>query len=248
MGMATPIGLGIALTSNKEVVVIDGDGSLLMNPGTLATAASLAPKNLTILCIDNGAYGSTGNQPTLAGSCVDLVQVARGFGFTSTVRTVQKEELVNAVKQAKQGLTFIHAMAVPGNREVPNISLHHLEIKRLIQEVLQRISLFYRNPRGIAVHLFNVTCQDAPSTILPHQADNEAERAYNLPVFWYSCTYTLIALRMIQSRVTLLSEAIWRRASMTSLSIAGIPAAGCCAGVASAFSSAWSNGESGFRF
>ena len=67
MGMATPIGLGIALTSKKEVVVIDGDGSLLMNPGTLATAASLAPKNLTILAIDNGAYGSTGNQPTLAG-------------------------------------------------------------------------------------------------------------------------------------------------------------------------------------
>ena len=66
MGMVTPIGLGIALSSSKDVIVIDGDGSLLMNPGTLATAASLAPKNLTILAIDNGAYGSTGNQPTLA--------------------------------------------------------------------------------------------------------------------------------------------------------------------------------------
>ena len=72
MGMATPIGLGISLTSSKEVVVIDGDGSLLMNPGTLATAAYAAPKNLTIIAIDNGAYGSTGNQPTLAASCVDL--------------------------------------------------------------------------------------------------------------------------------------------------------------------------------
>ncbi len=46
MGMATPIGLGIALASSKEVFVIDGDGSLLMNPGTLATAASLRRKIL----------------------------------------------------------------------------------------------------------------------------------------------------------------------------------------------------------
>ncbi len=98
MGMATPIGLGVALTSSKDVVVIDGDGSLLMNPGTLATAASLAPKNLTILCIDNGAYGSTGNQPTLAGSCVDLEQVARGFGFRNTVKVSTEKEIVNAIK------------------------------------------------------------------------------------------------------------------------------------------------------
>ena len=80
MGMATPIGLGIAITSSKEVVVIDGDGSLLMNPGTLATAAALAPRNLTIIAIDKSAYGSTENQPTLTGSCVDLEAVARKFG------------------------------------------------------------------------------------------------------------------------------------------------------------------------
>ena len=72
MGMATPIGLGIALSSAREVVVVDGDGSLLMNPGTLAVCAAAAPKNLTILAIDNGAYGSTGSQPTHAATCVDL--------------------------------------------------------------------------------------------------------------------------------------------------------------------------------
>ncbi|HXW68018.1 MAG TPA: sulfopyruvate decarboxylase subunit alpha, partial [Dissulfurispiraceae bacterium] len=80
MGMATPIGLGIAISSDKEVVVIDGDGSLLMNPGSLATVAYCAPGKLTILAIDNSAYGSTGNQPTLTGKCVDLELVARGFG------------------------------------------------------------------------------------------------------------------------------------------------------------------------
>jgi sulfopyruvate decarboxylase subunit beta len=138
MGMATPIGLGIALTSeDKKVVVIDGDGSLLMNPGTLATTAALAPKNLTILAIDNGAYGSTGNQPTYASACVDLEQVAKGFGFRHTVKAVKEEEIVNAVKKKGKVLTFIHALAVPGNKDVPNIPVHHLEIKKQVQDVLK---------------------------------------------------------------------------------------------------------------
>ena len=117
MGMATPIGLGIALSSKQEVVVIDGDGSLLMNPGTLATAAPRPPKNLTIVAIDNGAYGSTGNQPTLAGSCVDLEQVARGFGFRNTVKTAGGETLLAAIAGGGAGPRFIHALAVPGNAE-----------------------------------------------------------------------------------------------------------------------------------
>ncbi len=137
MGMATPIGLGIALTSPKEVVVIDGDGSLLMNPGTLATAASCAPKNLTIIAIDNGAYGSTGNQPTLTGICVDLEAVARGFGFRNTVKAESKKRIVEAMKKPREGLTFIHALAVPGNQDVPNIPIHHTEIKKSVQEFLK---------------------------------------------------------------------------------------------------------------
>jgi sulfopyruvate decarboxylase beta subunit len=137
MGMATPIGLGIALTSSKEVFVIDGDGSLLMNPGTLATAASLAPKNLTIVAIDNGAYGSTGDQPTLAASCVDLERVARGFGFRNTMKAASEEEIRNVMKQPRKGLTFVHMLAIPGNKDVPNIPLQHLEIKRLVQEFLR---------------------------------------------------------------------------------------------------------------
>jgi sulfopyruvate decarboxylase subunit beta len=137
MGMATPIGLGIALTSKKEVVVIDGDGSLLMNPGTLATAAAFAPKTLTILAIDNGAYGSTGNQPTLAGTCVDLEHVARGFGFTETVKAATEREIVEALGAPRTGLRFIHALGLPANKDVPNIPVHHLEIKKAVQEFLQ---------------------------------------------------------------------------------------------------------------
>ena len=136
MGMATPIGLGIAQSTKKDVIVIDGDGSLLMNPGTLATAAFLAPKNLTIFAIDNGAYGSTGNQPTLASSCVDLEQVARGFGIRSTDKVAREKDLVGALRGPRKGPVFIHVLAIPGNRDVPNIPVHHLEIKRLVQEFL----------------------------------------------------------------------------------------------------------------
>ena len=137
MGMATPIGLGIALAArDRQVVVIEGDGSLLMNPGTLATAAHAAPSNLTIIAIDNGAYGSTGDQPTLTRSCVDLEMVARGFGIKNTFKVSSRKEIVELVKHPSKGLRFIHALALPGNEDVPNIFLHHLEIKRQVQDFL----------------------------------------------------------------------------------------------------------------
>jgi sulfopyruvate decarboxylase beta subunit len=137
MGMATPIGLGVSLASDKEVAVIDGDGSLLMNPGTLATAAHFAPSNLTLLAIDNGAYGSTGSQPTLAGSCVDLEIVARGFGIRDTRKATTKKQLIEAMKETRKGIRFIHALAKPGNEAVPNIPLGHLEVKEQFSDFLK---------------------------------------------------------------------------------------------------------------
>jgi sulfopyruvate decarboxylase subunit beta len=136
MGMATPIGLGISLASEREVIVIDGDGSLLMNPGTLATAAHFSPSNLTILAIDNSSYGSTGGQPTLTGSCVDLALLAKGFGIGNVVMAAGKKQLTDAMKKHTGGLTFIHVPALPGNADVPNIPLHHLDVKKQIMEFI----------------------------------------------------------------------------------------------------------------
>ncbi len=136
MGMASPIGLGMSISSGKDVVVIDGDGSLLMNPGVLATAAHLAPDNLTILAIDNSSYGSTGSQETLTGSCVDLELVARGFGIGNTLKTSTKEQLTEAMRSGSKGLKFIHALAVPGNRDVPNIPIDHITIKNQVLSFL----------------------------------------------------------------------------------------------------------------
>ena len=136
MGMATPIGLGISLSSGRDVVVIDGDGSLLMNPGTLATAAHCDPPNLTVVAIDNGSYGSTGGQRTLTGSCVDLASVAAGFGIREVIRVSGKRGISEAMKKKSRGMKFIHVPALRGNADVPNIPLDHLDNKRQVMEFL----------------------------------------------------------------------------------------------------------------
>ncbi len=136
MGMATPIGLGIRLASDKKVIVIDGDGSILMNPGTLATAAHYNPSNLTIIAIDNSSYGSTGEQPTLTGSCVDLALLANGFGIGKVIKAAQKTQLLDAIKQSASGLKFIHALALPGNAKAPNIPIHHMDIKKMVMNFI----------------------------------------------------------------------------------------------------------------
>ena len=65
MGLCSSIGLGIALSNpNKKVISIDGDGSILMNLATLVTIKNQNPKNYILIILDNGAYGSTGNQET----------------------------------------------------------------------------------------------------------------------------------------------------------------------------------------
>ncbi len=137
MGMTSAIALGIALNSKKEIVAMDGDGSLLMNPGTLATIAQTAPKNLTILAIDNAAYGSTGNQPTATGRFVDLEHVARGFGIRNTYKVASKSELIDVFENLGSGPNFIHAVAKPGNAELPNVPLSAEEIKHNVEGFLR---------------------------------------------------------------------------------------------------------------
>ena len=136
MGMATPIGLGMALCSDKDVLVIDGDGSLLMNSGVLATVALMRPSNLTVVAVDNAAYGSTGNQPTHTRLCVDLEAVARGFGIRDTIKAASAQEILGAVTAPHSGPRFVHAMALIGNAQVPNIPLDRLQIKKSVRDFM----------------------------------------------------------------------------------------------------------------
>lgn len=82
MGGAAMIGLGMALAQPKRtVLVITGDGEMLMGLGSLATIAVVAPPNLAILVQDNERYGETGMQETHTAHGVDLLAIARGAGF-----------------------------------------------------------------------------------------------------------------------------------------------------------------------
>jgi len=91
MGVATMTGLGLALAQPKRrVLVITGDGEMLMGLGTLATIAVQRPKNLAIAVIDNERYGETGMQATHTAHGVDLAAIARGCGFEGA-RVVRRD-------------------------------------------------------------------------------------------------------------------------------------------------------------
>lgn len=137
MGLASPIGLGIAMFASKDVVVIDGDGSLLMNLGSLSTIALAKPRNLTILAIDNGVHGSTGNQPTGTSFGVDLELIAKGSGFKNTFKVVSEDEIAAAVQNLKAGPNFVHILARSGNAKVPNVPLTLAEIKQNVMEAIR---------------------------------------------------------------------------------------------------------------
>ncbi|RVT98898.1 aldehyde dehydrogenase [Rhodovarius crocodyli] len=109
MGGAAMIGLGIALAQpDRPVLVITGDGEMLMGVGALATIAVKAPKNLTILVLDNEHYGETGMQETATRHGVDLAAMAAGAGIKNPLRINTAEDVpaLKAAIHAKAGLTF----------------------------------------------------------------------------------------------------------------------------------------------
>ena len=98
MGVAAAIGLGVALSKpDKQVVVFDGDGNVLMGMGTLATIGFLKPKNFVHVVFDNEVYGSTGNQPTIS-NVVRLEQVAKAAGYVNVERVREREDIVYEFK------------------------------------------------------------------------------------------------------------------------------------------------------
>ena len=133
---ATPIGLGLSLATDRDVVVLDGDGSLL-GTAALPVVAAEAPANLTIVCLDNGVFGSTGGQPTPAASLVDMELVARAAGIRNTCKVQDEEGLAEAWEGRGRGPTFIHAVLAPGNAQVPNIPLAPVEIRERFVRALR---------------------------------------------------------------------------------------------------------------
>jgi len=109
MGGAASIGLGLALAQpSREVIVLTGDGEMLMGMGSLATIGAAQPKNLTIVILDNGHFGETGMQRSHTSLGTDLVNVAKGCNITHAAHLSnldQVSDIAQAVT-AKKGTSL----------------------------------------------------------------------------------------------------------------------------------------------
>jgi thiamine pyrophosphate-dependent acetolactate synthase large subunit-like protein len=106
MGLAFPIALGVALAQPKRrVFALEGDGSLLMQLGCLSTIASLAPKNLCMVVMDNGIYQITGSQPTPGSAVADIVAIAIGSGLTNSAWAADEEDFERLLDQSLTATT-----------------------------------------------------------------------------------------------------------------------------------------------
>lgn len=116
MGCAAAMGLGVALNTTNPIVVVDGDGALLMKMGTLATVGAYGPGNLIHIVLDNGTYDSTGGQPTVSGG-VDFAAAASAVGYRRGVRCQGRDGFVEAIAMAlhNTGPTLIHMPVLPGS-------------------------------------------------------------------------------------------------------------------------------------
>ena len=103
MGGATAMGLGLALSQpERRVLVLTGDGELLMNVSSLATVAIMKPPNLSIVCVDNGHYGETGYQKSHTSLGVDLATIASGSGFADVRTVTEASEIPEAAALIRQ--------------------------------------------------------------------------------------------------------------------------------------------------
>ena len=123
MGLSSSIGLGLALAQDKTVISIDGDGSVLTNLGTLPTIANNVADNYILMIIDNGSYGSTGDQPTYAGKKTKLENVAAACGCENVVtcQDVDAGKALQAAIDSKQ-MTILVVKCDSGNIKLPVIT------------------------------------------------------------------------------------------------------------------------------
>ncbi len=138
MGLASSIGLGIAMSTNEKVVVFDGDGSILMNLGSLVTIFNQNPNNLILIVLDNECYGSTGSQCTYA-KTVNLEKVAEAVGFKNRLFFDENVEEFNFKDILKSyGPVFVHIKVKGGNADVPVIPMEPLEIRDRFMDKITR--------------------------------------------------------------------------------------------------------------
>ena len=101
MGLAAPIALGVAIAQPaRRVVALEGDGSILMQLGCLATIAMLDQRNLVLVIMDNGMYQITGAQPTATAATADIVAIARGAGIAKSAWAADESDFEQLLERA----------------------------------------------------------------------------------------------------------------------------------------------------
>jgi len=140
MGLASSIGFGLAYNlPERKVIVVDGDGNILMNLGSLATIGHFAPDNLVHIVLDNETHASTGGQPTVSNTA-KLEGMASAAGFTMAKQVSSSQDLRLALRQvlSSKGPSFILVKVEKGEKEVPRVSYEPTQIRNRIQEAVRQ--------------------------------------------------------------------------------------------------------------
>lgn len=141
LGLTSSMALGLALAlPHRKVVAFDGDGSLLLNLGSLATIANQHPRNLIHVVFDNECYESSRGAPTATAGQADLAAVARGCGIknVATARTLPAFEAAFGGAFEADDLSFILAKVEPGAGDVPAAALDSQENKYLFVRYIEK--------------------------------------------------------------------------------------------------------------
>ncbi|MDO8673964.1 MAG: thiamine pyrophosphate-dependent enzyme [Dehalococcoidia bacterium] len=139
MGYASSVALGIALARpDKKVIVLDGDGSLLMNLGTLVTISNQSPSNLIYFVLDNGLYELPGQVPLPAADKISLADFARGAGLTKVYQFDSLQELREKAPAImhEPGPIFIDVKVAPMHREILRVPIE-FDFARQTEEALR---------------------------------------------------------------------------------------------------------------
>ena len=144
MGKASSVGLGLALAHpERKVMVLDGDGSLLMNLGAMVTVSDKAPRNLIHFLFDNGVYAITGGQPVPGAGRVDWNTTASGAGYAATFSFDNLEDLTTGIDEVMEsaGPVFVHLAIKP---EIENTAVQfrprsYRDIRDAIQDLPKAI-------------------------------------------------------------------------------------------------------------
>ncbi|WP_406068779.1 thiamine pyrophosphate-dependent enzyme [Micromonospora sp. NBC_01638] len=139
MGLAAAIGAGIASATGGPVIIIDGDGSVLMNTSVLCTIGSMPELPLTHIVLDDGQYASTGGQPTYS-ERHDLAGIASAAGYPYVMSTAEPAKLTATVARrtaGQPGPLFVHcrisaSVDDPGPRIAEALHEHAAAFRRAV--------------------------------------------------------------------------------------------------------------------